>query len=87
VTYRIVMPTKVRTTLRAFPKALRQRIGAAMQLLHDDPFTPRPGCDLKLLLARGDGRLRVGDYRIFYYVDGEEIFVTVVQRKRSGTYD
>lgn len=81
------MPTKVRTTLRAFPKALRQRIGEAMQRLQEGPNTPRPGCDIKLLLARGDRRLRVGEYRIFYYVEGKDIFVTAVQRRRGGTYD
>lgn len=31
-------------------------------------------------------RLRVGDYRIFYYIQGKEVVITSVVRRTSTTY-
>jgi len=54
---------------------LRDRIAAAIDGLADDP---RPGGSVKLA-GRNDYRIRVGDYRIVYAVDGDERLVLVAR--------
>lgn len=46
-----------------------------------------PDCrNVKSLTARDDYRLRVGDYRVFFVVDGDTITITEVRRRDERTY-
>jgi mRNA-degrading endonuclease RelE of RelBE toxin-antitoxin system len=67
--------------IRELPKSERRRIGAALRKLEEDPFTPRPGCDIARHRGIGQGdafRLRVGKWRVAYVVHEwkREIIVT-----------
>jgi len=79
-----------RTALRQLerlPGEARRRIRSRLEVLADDPFRPRPGADIKLLWGQEDPplfRLRVGDYRILYFVLEAEVRVTeVLPRSRA----
>jgi len=55
-------------------------------MLKNDPFTPRPRTDIKKLGGRNKTmyRLRVGDYRFEYFVDGKTVYVVEGFRRERG---
>ncbi len=88
--FRLALRNKAKREIDRLPPAMRRRIYAGLDALKEDPTTPRSGADIKLLEAQhGLRRLRVGDYRIFYFADRAQgfVYVTEVARRRSGTYD
>lgn len=86
-THRVLISETAVRQLRDLPDADRERIKGALAQLADDPFRPRPGVDIKRL--RGPGReyhrLRVGDHRAIYVVEGDRVLVAKVVR-RSKAY-
>ena len=74
--------------LERLPRDAARRIRSKLALLADDPFRGRPGADIRLLWGQDDPplyRLRVGDYRVLYFVQEDEIRVTEVLH-RSQAY-
>ena len=71
--------TVVLSLERLEPK-LRERIKSALRRLREDPYEPRPGADIARLMgtkSRQDlYRLRVGDYRAIYAIEGKVVYVT-----------
>ncbi len=55
-------------------------------MLKRDPFKPRPGADIKKLKGRDKTlyRLRVGDYRFEYFVEGNTVYVVVAFKRGRG---
>gem|GEM_PF-259885 len=55
----------------------RKRCVNALRMLKTDPFKPRPGVDIKKLKRKDKAlyRLRVGDYRFEYFVEGNTVYV------------
>ena len=70
--------------LRSFPNSIQVKIQQAMvERLTKKPYM----VDGKHIKKLTEGfRLRVGDYRIFYYIDSKEVIVTSIIRKTSKTY-
>ena len=72
------------TTVRQLdrlPRDVARRIRERLKALEDDPIRPRPGADIKPLWVEDDPplyRLRVGDYRVLYFVQPAEVRVTEV---------
>jgi mRNA-degrading endonuclease RelE of RelBE toxin-antitoxin system len=67
--------------------AARERILLGVEALRTDPVRARPGADIKALRGfPGQHRLRVGDHRVFYVVDGKTVWITGV-RHRSNAYE
>ena len=67
---------------------MAQRIREKLKAIDEDPFHARPGADIRLLWGHDDPplyRLRVGDYRVLYFVLEGEIRVTEVLH-RSQAY-
>jgi mRNA interferase RelE/StbE len=64
-------------------KNTQRRILEHVELLRENPFEPRRKVDI----ARVKGekiqlfRLRVGDYRVFYTVEGENVVILGVERR------
>lgn len=56
--------------------------------LASDPYRPRPGADIKKLVAADPPmyRLRVGDWRALYLIEGTQVKVTSI-RRRENAYD
>lgn len=71
---------------RSLPKAAQRRVRAALDALALDPVTPRAGADIKLLRATDPPkhRIRVGEYRIVYRVEGRRALVLEVFARERG---
>ncbi len=83
----LVSRTAVRE-LDRLPGDAARRIRAKLTVLAEDPFHARAGADIRLLWGQDDPplyRLRVGDYRILYFVLAKEVRVTEILH-RSKAY-
>jgi mRNA interferase RelE/StbE len=69
---------------------LRERIKSALKRLGEDPYQSRSGVDVARLggtKGRQDlYRLRVGDYRVIYAIEGSVVYVTELFHRGKG-YD
>ena len=67
------------------------RIKSALRNLENDPFRKRPKTDIKILdgtKGRDDlYRLRIGDYRAVYAVEGNTVWVTEIFLRGKGYRD
>ena len=82
--YKLITKPKAETDLDRLPRDLLLRVDAALTALADEP---RPRGAEKLADAGGLWRVRVGDYRILYRIDGAEDLVTVARiRHRREAY-
>jgi mRNA interferase RelE/StbE len=75
VAYRIEWRPRARRAFLALDKPVRRRVGDAVQALAMDP---RPAGVKAIVGADGVLRIRVGDYRILYKVNEDELVVLVV---------
>ncbi len=84
--YRVLAATTFARQFRKLPAQDRERIRKGLRHLKENPFTPRPGADVRKLegTAPPKYRLRVGDYRAIYAVEGAEIKVIEVFRREKG---
>jgi mRNA interferase RelE/StbE len=74
--YRVIFKGSADKALRQLPEGVQLRIAAATKALMDDP-RPR-GC-VKLKGEDGLWRIRVGDYRVVYTIQDDELIVLVVR--------
>ena len=80
--FAVVLEGKARREFARLEPGLRHRFYEAFQSLSEDPFRPRPGCDIRKLSGRGEvWAIRVGGYRGVYSIDGRTIRFTTF---RSG---
>jgi len=90
VTFRVALHRDARKFLERIQRPHRDRIVAALRALETDPFTPRPGADIKRLHGtRGREdlyRLRIGKFRAVYHVEGSDVLVTEIWERGHG-YD
>jgi mRNA-degrading endonuclease RelE of RelBE toxin-antitoxin system len=65
---------------------VRKRIVSVLHLLESDPITPRSGADIKPLSGTHPlkYRIRTGDYRVIYTIDGQDIRVIELFRRERG---
>jgi len=80
-------PEVVKFIKKLDPKT-RKRVKDALRLLAKDPWRRSPGADIKKLSGthgRQDlYRLRVGDYRFVYAVEGNAVWVTGAFSRGKG---
>ena len=82
--YRVKVHRDVEKFLRKIPKHDAERIRKKILSLKD-PFAARPR---KIKGEENTFRLRVGDYRILFFIDEDQKVVTVSKvDKRSRVYD
>jgi len=63
------------------------RLKAALLGLETDPFRPRPRADIKKLHGFEKPymyRLRVGDFRIIYFIIGNDVKITEIMTRGKG---
>lgn len=84
MTYLIeVLPAAVRA-IKKLPPEARARVGAAIELLADQPRPPAA----RKLTGRPEWRVRTGDYRVLYRIQDERLTVVVVHAgHRREVYD
>jgi mRNA interferase RelE/StbE len=74
--------------LRELDADTRDRIKLALRNLENDPFRNRPKADIKKLEGTKGRenlyRLRIGDYRAVYGVEGNTVWVTEIFLRSEG---
>ena len=71
--------------LNALSHGEKKRCYRSLKKLGDDPHTARSGCDIMKMTARRPYfRLRVGDHRFLYVIDGNEVLVEEGFRRGKG---
>jgi mRNA interferase RelE/StbE len=78
--YRILFTKSADKTLRRMPRDTAQRIRERLDLVAADPYARSP--NVTKLQNRPGYRLRVGDWRVLYEIEGEELIILVL---RIGT--
>jgi mRNA interferase RelE/StbE len=64
-----------------------ERIKNGLACLAENPFHPRPGADIRQLSGYSNPafyRLRIGDWRAIYAVDGRKVMVTEIMTRGRG---
>ncbi len=82
----LVSETAVKQLSRLDDKT-QVRMKQRLLALKENPFTPRPGADIKKLKGFENPalyRLRVGEFRVIYAIQGRQIKVTEVMRRGKG---
>lgn len=77
--YHLVISNRFRRDLRRLDAEVHRRILGALERLQDNP---RQGSQLTNV-AIGAWRLRVGDYRIRYDIEGEHVLLYRVRHRRD----
>lgn len=77
--YIIVLTDEVKDKLRSFPVRLRREIGHKLFLLEED----LSGNVKKLNGSRSQYRLRAGDYRILFELEGRTVTVYAVGNRKN----
>jgi len=84
MSYRIVLSPAVQKVLERLPSEVQNRISTKIGSLTNNP---RPPGAKTLQGAKGELRLRVGDYRVVYQVEDDRFLVRVVKvGHRSDIY-
>lgn len=82
--YKVQIKASALKQLKSFPKEIRDRILTAIS----NRLTTAPHiADGKHIKKLTTGyRLRVGNYRIFYYIESNIVTITSIVRRTSTTY-
>ena len=73
--------------LRALRADQRSRICRALSCLAEDPYRPRPGCDIQVLKGLDGVRaVRIGGFRAAYEVESRQVTVRLIAH-RKNVYD
>ena len=81
--YTISFASRALKELEKLPKSVQERINEGIRCLRENPFAPRSGCDIRKLRGYVPPAyaLRVGDYRVRYSVDADEVVITGVKHR------
>jgi mRNA interferase RelE/StbE len=78
VKYRFAFTGHARRQLRSLDRTAAMRILEALTPLGDDPY--RADHAIRKLSGHGDRyRLRMGDYRVIYRIDNDQLVIEVIQ--------
>jgi len=82
--FEIIWKRSAEKELRQLPRSLIRRVVDAISVLKEEPFPPGVR---KLQGTEHTYRIRVGDYRVVYSVDGGRLVIEVVRvRHRRDVY-
>ena len=84
---RILLSRTAVRQLRDLPKEHGRKIRRKLAVLEEDPYRARPGAEIRLLWGHDEPplyRLRVGDYRVLYFIVSEEIRITEVLHRSQA---
>lgn len=82
-TYKLVLSKNFYKDAEKLPKAAKARMLKALSSLEKNPYS---GKDLKKLtnVKAGQWRLRIGDYRIRYDIEGQEVWLISVRHRKDA---
>jgi mRNA interferase RelE/StbE len=76
--YQVITPKAVQKQILSLPAEIAARINEAILALEDDP---RPDGVVKMKGGDRPYRIRVGDYRVMYKIDDEQLIILIVRCK------
>lgn len=79
--WQVIVHRRAEKALRRLPKDLLKRIWRTIRALEDDPF---PTGYIKLKGHENMYRVRVGDWRIIYAVERDELIVLILEAAPRG---
>jgi len=86
--YEVKLHRGVVKSLERLEPKLRERIKSAVRNLGENPYEPRPGVDVVRLAGtkgrRDLYRLRIGNYRAIYAIEGKVVYLTGLFHKGKG---
>lgn len=85
--YSVLLSKTAVAQLTLLDSKQKRRIKSRLQELEDDPFHRRSGADIKRLITHDEPalfRLRIGDYRVIYFVADYDVRVTEIIHRSRG---
>ena len=85
--YAVFIHRRAEKELLGLPTHVIERFRSVFEMLEDDPYRPRPGCDIRLVKGHPHVRaIRVRDYRgIYEVVEGQKaVWFTKFGPRRSA---
>jgi mRNA-degrading endonuclease RelE of RelBE toxin-antitoxin system len=84
--YSVIVSRTFQNQFHSLQKKLQTKIRNALKELEINPNQPRSGADINPLTSTKPQkhRLRVGDYRIIYMIEGNTVYVIEVFRRSRG---
>lgn len=84
--YRVLVSKTFQREFHAIPAEVQARIRNALNRLEQDPLTSRPHADITPLRDTHPKkyRIRVGDYRVVYVIEGNDVMVLDLFHRRHG---
>ncbi len=82
--FTVIVSQTFQKQFKRLDEDVQRRIKLALKKLEENPFESRSGVDIKLLggTKPKKHRLRVGEYRIIYFVEGS--FVKIIEVFSGG---
>jgi len=77
--YTLVIARRVRQDLRRLAAQMHRRVLEVLERLQEDPFQGQRLINVTI----GQWRIRVGDYRIRYDIEGEQVLLYRVRHRRE----
>ncbi|MCX6666307.1 MAG: type II toxin-antitoxin system RelE/ParE family toxin [Euryarchaeota archaeon] len=84
--YIVRVSKKFQQKFHQFPDKIQNQIRNALNELQEDPYTSRPKCDVKELKDTHPKkhRLRIGEYRVIYFVEKNTVkIIDLIKRERG----
>lgn len=74
-TWKVLLTPRAAKELKGIEREPQSRIVGAIELLRQHPYPPKA----QKLATREAWRIRVGDYRVIYTVEGTTVTITVIR--------
>ena len=85
--FKVFLSKTAVSQLNSLHDKLRDRVKNALKNLENGPFLSRSGADIKKLTSKSDPslyRLRIGDYRVIFFVVDQQVKVTEIFPRKKG---